>query len=176
MSALIAIVRRGRIIGVEIHLDEIANQTNTFGSNFVFSGIFYIVWSCLKVVCIIAIISTQFMMRRSEVLFIIQNDKFSISKVFVSKYTATFRYYFELSGWIFRCSLTFTIGNIIFLSKCGGLWCRKYQISALIAWWIDQWHLTANFSLFLPLILVDDQISFYFLVFYHLDNLLKHEK
>ena len=35
---------------------------------------FNIVWSCFKVVCVIAIISTQFMMQKSEVRFIIQND------------------------------------------------------------------------------------------------------
>ena len=97
---------------------------NTFGLNrqpnqhlrlkLCFFRIFYIVWSLFRVVCIIAIIPTQFMMRKSEVRFIIQNDEFSICKVFVSKCTAAFRYYFELPGWIFRCSLTFTIGNIIF--------------------------------------------------------------
>ena len=47
------------------------------------SDIFYIVWSCFKVVCVITIIFTQFMMRKSEVRFIIQNEEFSICKVFV---------------------------------------------------------------------------------------------
>ena len=94
-----AFAPRGRITGAEIPLNEIANQTNTFGSNFIFPAYFTL---------------SQFMMQKSEVRFIIQNDEFSICKVLVLKCTATFRYYFELPGWIFRCSFTFTIGNIIF--------------------------------------------------------------
>ena len=40
MSALIAFAPRGRITGTEIPWDEIDNQTNTFGSNFVFPAYF----------------------------------------------------------------------------------------------------------------------------------------
>ena len=88
MSALIAFAPRGRITGDEIPLDEIANQHLQLKLRF--SDIFYIVWSCFKVVCAIAVISTRFMMRK------------------------TFWYHFELPGRIFRYSLTFMIGNNIF--------------------------------------------------------------